>query len=137
MSDANAAGERIGDLLGSLSEETAALVRRELEAAREQAAGQLRRSVAGIGMLGAAGVFGGLALGTGTTALIRTLDRLLPRRWGAGLTTLLYAGLAGGLAAAGAQELRRHATEIPEAVTEAVSDDLTVAVEGAQHTAGR
>lgn len=137
MTDANAAGERIGELLGGLSEETAALVREELENVRQQVATQMRRSAAGIGMLAVAGVFGGLALGTGTAALVRALDRVLPGRLGAGFTTLLYGGLAAGMTAMGVEQLRRHATEVPAQAAAVVREDVDRASSQAHEAASQ
>lgn len=137
MSDAHAAGQRVGELFGDLSEETAALVRRELRLAREQTAERLQRSAAGIALVGSAAVLGALALGTATAGLVRILDRILPGRSGAIAATLLYGGLAGGFGAIGVQQLRRHAVEASKEAAQTVSDDVQTAYEGAEDGVNR
>ncbi len=116
--------QRAGKLFGELSEETAALVRREVEVARDQAADRIKRSVAGVGLLAGATVLGGLALGTLSAGLVRALDRALPERNGALAVTLLYGTLAGALGAAGVRELRRHALAAPEQAADAITGDV-------------
>lgn len=99
-------GNSTGELLDALRNDLRELVRQELRNAQDEfqaKAGQAGRSAA---MLGAAGLLGVLAAGTGTTLLIRALDRVLPPTSAALVATALLGGGAAGLAVVGLQDLR-------------------------------
>jgi acyl dehydratase len=75
-------------------------------------------------MLGAAGLLGTLATGTGTAGLVMLLARR-PRPWAAALAvTGLYGGAGAVLAQAGIERLRAVGPPIPEETIRSVKADM-------------
>src|SRR5687767_3289623 len=64
----------VGELLKQLSDQTATLVRQELDLAKVELAEKGKRAGLGAGMFGGAGLFGALALGALTACAILALD---------------------------------------------------------------
>ena len=107
-----------GALMGALTQDVGALLREELRAAQADLTGKARRAGRGGALLAGAGVLGALATASSAVLLQRVLDGFLPPRTAAAVTTVLYAGGAAALGAAGAAELRRALPqEPPETVT--------------------
>jgi hypothetical protein len=92
-SDPAGADERpISELVQSLPDQAVALVRQEVNMAREEMLAKAKQAAPGAAMIGAGGVLGTLATGTATAGLVLLLARR-PRPWGAALAvTGLYAG---------------------------------------------
>src|SRR5918998_4209867 len=91
----------IGDLLKQLSEDTAKLVRKEVELARAEVTEKGKQAGIGAGMFGGAGVAGLLALGSLTAFLIALLATQMEVWLAALIVTVLWAAVAGVLALVG------------------------------------
>lgn len=114
----------ISELVQSLPEQAAALVRKEVDLAREEMVAKARKAAPGAAMVGAGGLLGTLATGTGTAALVLLLARR-PRPWGAALAvTGLYAGAGAVLARAGVEQLRAVGPPIPEQTVRGLKEDV-------------
>jgi membrane protein len=120
------------ELVRHLTEQVSTLVRDEMGLARQELRQKGRRAGAGIGGLGAAGVFALYGGGALTACAIIAIAQVL-RPWlaalivGAGL--LVLAGMA---AAAGGAEVRRAVPPVPERTVDSVREDVD-AVKGRMH----
>jgi hypothetical protein len=74
----------ISELVQSLPEQAVALIRKEVDMAREEMLAKAREAAPGAAMIGAGGVLGTLATGTATAGLVLLLARK-PAAWGAAL----------------------------------------------------
>ena len=91
----------IGELLKQLSEQTATLVRQELDLAKAEMQQKAKRAGLGLGMIGGGGVVALAAVGALTATLIMLLAEWMDG-WIAGLiVTLVYAAVAAVLALQG------------------------------------
>jgi hypothetical protein len=124
------AGRITGNLVGALTQDVSALVRDEIRAAQAELTGKARRAGRGGALLAGAGVLGALATGSSAVFLQRTLDRFLPPRTAAALLTVLYAGGAAALGAAGITELRRAMPLVPEETVTSLREDVEAARPG-------
>ena len=113
----------LGDLLRQLSQETATLVRQEIELAKAEVATTGKRAGIGAGMVGAAGIIGFLALGAFTAFLILVLNTFMPGWLAALIVTLVYAGVAGVLALRGKDKVQEAVPPAPQTV-ETVKEDI-------------
>ena len=113
----------LGDLLKQLSQETATLVRQEIELAKAEVTTTGKRAGIGAGMVGAAGIVGFLALGAFTAFLILVLNTFMPAWLGALIVTLLYAAAAGVLALRGKDKVQEAVPPAPQTV-ETVKEDI-------------
>ena len=124
------------NLVGALTQDVSALVREEIRAAQTELTGKARRAGRGGALLAGAGVLGALAAGSCAVFLQRTLDRVLPPRTSAAVLTVLYAGGAAALGAAGAGELRRAMPLVPQETVSNLRDDVEAARPGRATVAG-
>jgi hypothetical protein len=113
----------LGELLKQLSEETATLVRQELELAKAEIATTGKKAGIGAGLFGAAGVVGLLALGALTAFLILVLNTFMPAWLAALFVTLVYGGVAGVLALRGRDKIKQAAPPAPQTV-ETIKEDI-------------
>ncbi len=113
----------IADLLKQLSQETATLVRQELELAKAEVTHTGKKAGIGIGLVGAASIVGFLALGAFTAFLILVLDTFLPAWLGALLVTLVYGGAAAFLGLRGKDKVQEATPPAPQTV-ETVKEDI-------------
>ena len=90
----------VGELLRQLSDQTATLVRQELDAPRPSSA-KGKKAGLGAGMFGSAGLFGILALGALTACFILALDTAMAAWLAALIVGVVYGAIAGGLALMG------------------------------------
>jgi uncharacterized membrane protein YqjE len=130
MSDAIGNGGRtdarerpIGELVKDLSEQTSTLVRKEIELARVEIQQQGKTAGKGAGLLAGAAVFGLLALGALTAALIALLDKAMATWVAALIVMALWAIVALVLAKAGQSSLQRATPPAPQTV-ETVKEDI-------------
>jgi MFS family permease len=114
----------VGDLLRQLADETTTLMKQELELAKAEMAEKGKRAGMGVGMWGAAGVAGLLALGALTAGIILMLDGALPN-W---VAALIVAGVYGVIAAVlymrGKERVDSAGKPVPEQAIDNVKEDV-------------
>ncbi|UGS37080.1 phage holin family protein [Capillimicrobium parvum] len=115
--------QSIGELLKRLSEETATLVRQELELAKAEATQKGKEAGVGAGLFGGAGVVGLLALGALTAAIILALDLAMAGWLAALIVALVYGAIAGVLALRGRDRFKEAGPPVPEQTIETVKED--------------
>jgi uncharacterized membrane protein YqjE len=121
---AQADDRSLDEIVHKLSEQAVTLARQEVELARREMEAKAREAVPGVAMLGAAGLLGLLATGTGTAGLVLMLARR-PRPWAAALAvTGLYGGAGAVLARTGIERLRAASPPIPEETVRNVKENL-------------
>ena len=114
----------LGELLKRLSQETATLVRQELDLAKAEVAQKGKVAGAGAGLLGAAGVAGLAALGAFTAFLILVLSLLMPAWVAALIVTAIYGAIAAFLAIRGKTKIQEAKPPVPEQTVETVKEDV-------------
>ena len=113
----------IGDLLKQLSQETATLVRKEVELAKAEVSEKGKKAGLGAGMFGGAGVAGLLALGSLTACLIALLATAMEVWIAALIVTVLWAAVAGVLALLGRNKVQ-EATPPIEQTVDSIKEDV-------------
>ena len=114
----------LGELLKRLSQETATLVRQELDLAKAEVAQKGKVAGAGAGLLGAAGVAGLAALGAFTAFFILVLSLLMPAWVAALIVTAFYGAVAAILAMKGRTKIKEAKPPVPEQTVETVKEDV-------------
>jgi uncharacterized membrane protein YqjE len=115
--------QSVGDLLKQLSQETATLVRKEVELARAEVTEKGKQAGVGAGMFGGAGIAGLLALGSLTACLIALLATGMKVWIAALIVTVLWAAVAGVLALMGRNKVQ-EATPPAEQTVETIKEDV-------------
>ena len=113
----------LGELLKQLSQETATLVRQEIDLAKAEVSTTGKRAGVGIGLVGAAGVTGFLALAALTACLILALNTFMPAWLAALIVAVLYGVVAGILAMRGRDKVKEATPPAPQTV-ETVKEDI-------------
>jgi hypothetical protein len=113
----------MGDLLKQLAQETSTLVRQEMELAKAEVSEKGRQAGKGVGMFGAAGIVGLLALGALTAAAILALDLAVAGWLAALIVAAVWAATAGLLAVAGKGRVQEATPPAPQTV-ETVKEDI-------------
>ena len=126
-SDAALNDRSIAELLGRLSEQTAALVRQELDLARAELTTKGKQAGVGAGMFGGAGLFGLYALGALTACLILALATAMDGWLAALIVAAVYGAIAGVLALTGKNRVKQGVPPVPEQTVETVREDVDVA----------
>ena len=116
--------QSMGELLKQLSQETATLVRQEIDLAKAEVSEKGKKAGIGAGMFGAAGIVGLLALGALTACFILALDTAMAGWLAALIVTVVYAAIAGVLALSGKGKVKEAAPPIPEQAVETVTEDV-------------
>lgn len=116
--------QSIGELLRRLADETATLVRKELELAKVEYAEKGKRAGLGAGLLSGAMVAALLALGAFTAFLVLALDGALPNWAAALIVAALYGIVAAVLALRGRERLEEAGGPVPEQTKETIEEDL-------------
>jgi len=114
----------VGELLKQLANETTTLVKQELELAKAEMREKAGKAGPGVGMWGAAGVTGLLALGSLTAFLILALDGAMPNWLAALIVGLVYAAIAGFLYLRGKQKVEEAGSPVPEQTIETLKEDV-------------
>lgn len=122
----------VPELMRQLSDQTATLVRQELELAKAELAVKGKRAGVGAGMFGAAGVFGLYALGALTATVILALSLAMKGWLAALIVTVIYGAIAGVLALAGKSNVSKGVPPVPEQTVQTVKEDLEVAKQRVQ-----
>jgi hypothetical protein len=122
----------VPELMRQLSEQTATLVRQELELAKAELTVKGKRVGIGAGMFGAAGVLGLFAIGALTAAVILVLSLAMAGWLAALIVAVVYGGIAGALALSGKSNVQRGGPPVPEQTVETVREDVEVAKQRAK-----
>ena len=122
----------VADLLKQLSDQTATLVRQEMELARTELVEKGKQAGIGVGAFGGASLVGIFGLQALTATLILALATAMDA-WLAGLiVTVAYLAVAGVLALVGKSRVQRATPPVPERATESGKEDVEVAKERAR-----
>jgi hypothetical protein len=113
----------LGELLKQLSQETATLVRQEIDLAKAEVSTTGKRAGVGIGLVGAAGIVGFLALAALTACLILALNTFMPAWLAALIVAVVYGVVAGILAMRGRDKVKEATPPAPQTV-ETVKEDI-------------
>jgi MFS family permease len=114
----------VSDLLRHLSEQTATLVRQEMELAKAELSVKGKRMGMGAGMFGGAGIVGACAAGALTAFLVLVFSLFLPE-WAAALIVgAILAAVAYVLVRQGKQRLADVGKPVPEQTIETVKEDV-------------
>lgn len=113
-----------GELMKRLSAETSELVRLELNLAKAELTDKATTLKAGAGMLGGAALMGLLAAGALTAFLIALLATAMETWLAALIVTVIYAAVAGAMAAAGRSRVADAGPPVPEQTIETVKEDV-------------
>lgn len=116
--------EPIGELVKRLSNETAQLVRQELELAKAELTEKGKKAGTGAGMFGAAGVTGLLSLGALTACLVLALNHAVADWLAALIVAAVWAAVAGILALRGRDKVQDATPAVPEQTIETVKEDV-------------
>ena len=114
----------VGELVKDLAGQTSTLVRQEIQLAQAELTTKGKLAGRGAGMLAGAAVAGLLALIALSAGLLAALDTAMPLWLAALIVTLLWAVIAGVLAARGRTELQRATPPVPEQTVETVKEDI-------------
>ena len=118
-------GERsTGELMRDLSNQTTALVRKEVELAKAELEIKGRKAAAGAGMFGGAGLFGLFAFGALTACLILALATFLEPWIAALIVAAVYGAIAGVLALRGKDRVKEATPPLPEQAVDSTKEDL-------------
>ena len=112
------------ELLKQLSQETTTLVRQELELAKAEMTEKGKEAGKGVGMFGAAGLFGLFAFAALTTMFIALLDTAMETWLAALIVTVVYGAIAGVLALRGKGRLKEAGPLAPEQTQDSVKEDV-------------
>jgi hypothetical protein len=112
------------DLLKQLSDQTATLVRQELDLAKAELTMKGKKAGLGAGMFGGAGVFGVYAVGALTAFLILALSTAMAGWLAALIVAVVYGAIAGVLALAGKNKVQEGVPPVPEQSVESVKEDV-------------
>jgi hypothetical protein len=112
------------ELMKTLADQTATLVRQEIDLAKAEVSEKGKKAGQGAGMFGGAGIVGFLALAALTAAAILGLATALPDWLAALIVGLVYAGVAGVLALQGRNKVQEAGPPLPEQTVETVKEDV-------------
>ena len=113
----------IPELLKQLSQETATLVRQEIDLAKAEVKESGKKAGLGVGMFGAAGIVGFMAFAALTACLILALATFMPGWLAALIVALVYGAVAAVLAKQGKGKVKQATPPAPETV-ETVKEDI-------------
>jgi hypothetical protein len=116
----------VAELLKQLSDQTASLVRQELDLARTELSTKGRQAGVGLGMFGAAGMIGLYALGALTAAAVLALSLAVSGWLAALIVAAIYGAVAGTLALTGKERVQRGIPPVPEQTVQTVKEDVQV-----------
>ena len=114
----------IAELLKQLGDQTSTLVRQEIDLAKAELTEKGREAGKGASLYGAAAVVGLLAAGALTAFLVMLLDGALANWLSALIVGVAFALIAGALALAGRDRMKRATPPVPEQTVETVKEDV-------------
>ena len=116
--------QRLPDLLRQLSNQTATLVRQELELAKAEMSEKGKQAGIGVGAFGGAGLVGLYAFGALTACFILALATAVDGWLAALIVALVYAAIAGVLALAGRSKVQQATPPMPERAVDSTKEDV-------------
>ncbi|MFZ0040596.1 MAG: phage holin family protein [Solirubrobacteraceae bacterium] len=122
----------VADLMRQLSDQTATLVRQELELAKAELTIKGKAAGIGAGMFGAAGLIGLFALGALTAAIVLAISLAVTGWLAALITAALYGAVAGVLALQGKTKVKQGVPPMPEQTVQTVKEDVELTKQRAQ-----
>ena len=114
----------IGELLKQLSQETAALVRQEIELAKAEVTQKGKDAGIAAGLFGGAGVVGLGAFGAFTAFLVLLLALALPAWASALIVAVVYGAIAAVLGLRGKRKMQEASPPVPQQTVETVKEDI-------------
>jgi hypothetical protein len=118
-------GERsVSELVKDLSEQSAALARKEVELAKAEMAVKAKQIGIGAGAFGAAGIIGLFAVGALTATFILLLATAMTAWLAALIVTVVYAAVAGAAALVGKSRVQAGSPPVPERAVETSKGDV-------------
>lgn len=114
----------LADLVRQLSDQTATLVRQELDLAKAELVVKGKQAGLGAGMFGGAGVFGLYAVGALTACVMLALSTAMAGWLAALIVTVVYGAIAGVLALVGRSKVQKGVPPVPERTVESVKEDV-------------
>ncbi|HYZ46187.1 MAG TPA: phage holin family protein [Actinomycetota bacterium] len=115
--------QSLPELLKRLSQETATLVRQELDLAKAEVSDKGKKAGVGVGIVGAAGVVALLALGALTACFILALNEVIPAWLAALIVAVVYGITAAVLGMRGKEKVQEATPPAPQTV-ETVKEDV-------------
>ena len=112
------------DLLRQLSEQTATLVRQELELAKVEMREKGKQVGIGVGAFGGAGLVALFAFGALTACFILALATAVSAWLAALIVAVAYAAIAGVLALTGKSKVQQATPPVPERAVESTKEDV-------------
>jgi len=114
----------VGELIQRMSQQTASLVRQELQLAQIEMKEKGKRAGLGAGMFGGAGVLALYGVGALIATLILVLATFLEAWIAAGIVTVVLFAIAGVLALTGKREIEQATPAAPEQAIESTKQDV-------------
>jgi MFS family permease len=113
-----------GELMRDLTEQTTALVRKEIALAKVELAEKGKRAGIGAGMFGGAGALGFYAFGALTACAILALATAVSGWLAALIVAVLYGAIAGVLALTGKKQVTAATPPVPEQALQSTKEDV-------------
>ncbi|MEA2505673.1 MAG: hypothetical protein QOH48_291 [Actinomycetota bacterium] len=114
----------IGELLRQLSQETATLVRQEMELAKAEVAEKGKKAGMGAAMFGGAGAVGLGTLGAFTAFVILVLNTFMAAWLAALIVTIVYGAITAVLVMRGKEKVQEAAPPVPEQTVDTIKEDI-------------
>jgi uncharacterized membrane protein YqjE len=114
----------VGELVQRMSQQTASLVRQELQLAQIEMKEKGKRAGLGAGMFGGAGVFALYGVGALIATLVLVLATFLEPWIAAAIVTAVLFAIAGVLALTGKKEIDQATPAAPEQAIESTKQDV-------------
>lgn len=115
----------VGELMKELSDQTATLVRKEIELAKAELSVKGKRAGIGAGMFGGAGMLGFYGFGALTATVILALTTAVTAWLAALIVTVVYAAIAGVLALQGKNKVQEATPPVPERAVDSTKEDVS------------
>ncbi len=112
------------ELMRDLTDQTTALVRKEIALAKVELAEKGKKAGVGAGMFGAAALFGAGAFAAITACAILALATFLAGWLAALIVAVAYVAIAGALAMRGKKQVKQATPPVPERAVDSTKEDL-------------
>ena len=122
--DPTVSDRSVADLVKQLSDQTATLVRQEIDLAKAELTEKGKRAGLGAGMFGAAAVFGVFGLGALTACAILVLNLVMAGWLAALIVFVAWIAIAGVLALMGKNQLAQGVPPVPQRAVESTKEDV-------------